>query len=107
MKKEFMDDGFLIKDVMDTTKENIERAFSNPDLVDEFKGSVGGKELLFNMIFIRSIGGAINFYESLYEIDPDLIAKLPTDKFMDSFRIIIDGIEEAFKSKDEELEAHK
>lgn len=107
MKKDFMDDGFLIKDVMDTTEEIIERAFANPDLVDEFKGPDGGRELLFNMIFIRSLGEVIGFYEFMYEVSPKLVADLPTEDLLNSFRKIIDGIEETFKAKDKELEVYE
>lgn len=107
MKKEFMDDGFLIKDVMGTTEEIIERAFANPDLVDEFKGPDGGRELLFNMIFIRSLGEVIGFYEFMYGVSPKLISDLPTDDLINSFRKIIDVIEKTFKAKDKELEGLK
>lgn len=107
MKKDFMDDGFLIKDVMDTTEEIIERAFANPDLVDEFKGPDGGRELLFNMIFIRSLGEVIGFYEFMYGVSPKLVSDLPTEDLLNSFRKIIDGIEETFKAKDKELEVYE
>lgn len=107
MSKEFMDDGLLIKGVTDAVKENIERTLAETNVLSRIFKALGGKKMFYNMLLIRNLGGMIDFYEQLYNTCPDIIADLPTDDLLNSFRKSIDVIEKTFKEKDKELEVYE
>lgn len=93
--------------VVKALKADLDDIFANEAAAAEIKRLEYGKQLVYNMGFLENMAMLANALNNLGEINEEFLATTPTDRLINAFRIVIDGIEETFKAKDKELEAVK
>lgn len=93
--------------VVTALKVDLDNIFSDEGSAAEIKRLEYGKQLVYNMGFFEHMAMLANCLNDYSMFDEVFLATTPTDRLLNAFRIVIDGIEEAFKAKDKELEAVK
>ena len=97
----------LMDGVLESLKSDLDDIFADELIAAKIKKTKNGKQRAYNLVFIANMSKLVNSLKTLSGTSEVLLAAASTEKILDAFRIVIDGIDEAFKAKDEELEAVK
>lgn len=97
----------LMDGVLESLKSDLDDIFADELIAAQMKKTKNGKQLAYNLVFIANMSKLVNSLKTLSETSEVLLAAASTEKILDAFRIVIDGIDETFKAKDKELKAVK